>query len=487
MKTPHLAVFAFAAWLVSPAAAGPAPAEAPPVRALLITGKQNHNWRYTSRLHKDTLEATGRFAVDVTDEPAKALADAAAIGAYRVFVIDYNNEFGGDKDGSGRWGEPAESNFLKAVQGGTGVVFIHASNNAFKGWAEYEKMCGLLWRDGTGHGAFHTFPVKIVDRAHPITKGLPESFDVSDELYHKLVNTQGAKITVLAEAYADKESGGSGQSEPMALVLMYGKGRVFHTPLGHVWDGSWDSKASVSNPWFKSLVCRGTEWAATGDVTTGPEWKDVRTHNTLTPEEKAAGWVLLYDGSSAPKFRGYKKDALPAQWKFDGGVLHRPPGEGGGDIVTLDEYADFEFACDYMIAKGGNSGIVYRTTEDHDYCWETGPELQILDNGSHPDNAKGKTMAGALYDLMACAYDVARPPGEWNHVVIKVQGPRIEHWLNGWKVIDCDLAGEAYKEAHAASKWVKMPDFAKRAKGHIALQDHGDEVWFRDIKVRELK
>jgi hypothetical protein len=276
----------------------------------------------------------------------------------------------------------------------------------------------------------------------------------------------------------------------MAMTLSFGKGRVFHTPLGHVWKGSDNQKASIHDPQFKVLLARGAEWAATGAVTLGTEIRDVREHNVLTPDETQAGWKLLFDGKSAASWRGFKKEALPDKgWIVRDGMLVRDPaaGDGVGDMVTRDEFGDFEFACEWRVNKGGNSGIMYRCDEKHTYPWETGPEMQILDDSGHADGKKDKTRAGTLYDLFPCGYDVCRPAGEWNHARVVCRGTRIEHWLNGFKVVDVDTASETYKAARAASKWVKYPDHNTLPKGRIALQDHGDEVGFRNLKVRELK
>ncbi len=450
-----------------------------PVRALLLTGQNNHNWQYTSRVHADTLEATGRFKVDIADDSPGVLSKS--LSDYAVFVLDYNGP---------RWGEPAETNFLNAVRNGAGVVIVHASNNAFVGWTEYEKVCGFMWiNDTTSHGDFHTFDVKYVNQDHPILKGLPGMKAHPDELYHKLVNTQGVKFDLLAEAFSSPQSRGTGQDEPMAMTMQYGKGRVFHTPLGHVWKGSDSQKASISDPQFKLLFARGTEWAATGAVTIGTEVKEMRTHNVLSKEESAAGWKLLFDGTSTAQWRGFKKEAFPTQgWVVKEGAIVRVPGnEGAGDLVTKDEFGDFEFACEWKVNTGGNSGIMYRCDEKHSYPWETGPEMQILDDAGHADGKKEKTRAGTLYDLIPCAFDVCRPAGEWNSARVVCRGTKIEHWLNGFKVVDVDTASDAYTTAKAASKWTKYPDHNTLLKGRIALQDHGDEVSFRNIKVRELK
>lgn len=452
------------------------------IKTLLVTGHNNHNWQYTSRVHADTLEATGKFKVDITETPASTLADPKKVAEYKLIVLDYN-----DSHQAKRWGQPAEAVFADAVRNGTGLVSIHSANNAFDGWADYEKMIGLMWREGTGHGKFHEFEVAIVEPGHPIMQGLPAANPTIDELYHNLINTQKAPFKLLAQAMSSKESGGTGKNEPMALTLEFGKGRVFHTPLGHTWTGDERSKASVCTPFFRSLLVRGAEWAATGSVTSGPSWADVRQHNTLTDQEKADGWELLFDGTKPPALRGFKKDHLPARWKVENGTITLAKGDGeGGDIVTLGEYSDFEFAVDWRVEKGGNSGIMYHSTEDHNYPWETGPEMQILDNANHNDGKKAKTSAGALYDVKECAFDVARPAGEWNSARVVCKGTRVEHWLNGKLVVEVDTASEDYKQRFKQSKFTGMPDYNTRPKGHIALQDHGDIVSFRNIKVLDL-
>jgi type 1 glutamine amidotransferase len=462
-----------------------APAQSPvPINTLLITGHNNHNWQFTSRLHKDTLEATGRFAVDITDTPQTTLADAAALAQYQLLVLDYN-----DYNDPKRWGDAAEQNFVDAVRSGTDVVAIHSANNAFKGWTEYEQMLGLMWREGTGHGPFHPFDVTFFNRHHPITQNLPDLIGHPDELYHRLVNSQAVSYEVIAEAESLHENGGSGQTEPMAIVLKFGKGRIFATALGHVWTNEEKTKASVCDPQFKALLCRGAEWAATGEVTLGPKWEDVVSHNVLSAKERADGWTLLFDGISTANFRGYKQDSVPAKgWVVRDGMLIVEQSGGGGDLVTIEQYGDFEFECDWKVKPGGNSGIIYRCTEDHEYSWQTGLEMQILDNAGHADGKEPKTSAGSLYAILSPApgKDLVRPAGEWNRSRIVARGSKIEHWLNGFKILEIDMSSDEYKQLRSQSKWTKHPEMGTRAHGHIALQDHGDEVAFRAIKVRPL-
>jgi type 1 glutamine amidotransferase len=482
MNTPILAAVACTSLFAAAARAETAEA---PIKTLIITGYNNHNWQYTSRVHKDTLEGCGRFQVDITDDPKAFLADASKLSQYKLFVLDYNDSQARTPQ---RWGDAAEKNFTAAVRNGTGVVAIHSANNAFTGWKDYEQMMALMWvKDTTGHGKYHEFKVEFTDHGHPITKGLPD-FTTTDELYHKLVNTQDVKFAKLAQAFDAKDIGGTEQNEPMALVHEFGSGRVFATALGHVWGGPDDPKGSITNPGFKTLLVRGAEWAATGAVTLPTEWKDVQPHNTLTDAEKAAGWTLLFDGTATKGLKGYKQDKMPDKgWAVTDGTLRHAAGGGGGDLSTTKEYGDFEFCCDWKATPGANSGIIYRVIESPEYTWQTGREMQILDNDKHADGKKPKTRAGTMYDLFATSAEVCRPAGEWNHACVVCKGTHLEHWLNGIKVVDVDTTSDEYKKALAASKFKDMTGFGTSLKGHICLQDHGDEVWFRDIKVRELK
>jgi len=460
------------------------PAAATKIRTLLITGVNNHNWQFTSRVHEDTLEATGLFDVDVTEDPAASLADATSLAAYQLFVIDYN-----DYDAPKRWPPQAEQNFTTAVQTrGVGVVAIHSANNSFKGWGEYESMLGLLWREGAGHGEFHTFDVTFADADHPITKGLPTSFSQPDELYHGLTKAKDAPYKLLAQAMSSRASKGTGKDEPMAFTLQAGKGRIFATPLGHVWTGQAPTKQSVISPGFRTLLARGAEWAATGNVTLPSTWSDVRVHNKLSEKEVADGWTLLFDGVRPLGLRAFRGTAMPSEgWVIADGMLTHEAGRGGGDIATAEQYADFEFSCDWRAAPGANSGVIYRCAEDQDFPWRTGAEMQILDDVGHKDGKQANRSAGALYDLIGPSADVVRPANEWNTASMLIVGSRTQYFLNGVKVVDVDTKGDVYKAAYVKSKWPTMPTYGTTTTGHICLQDHGDLVSFRNLKVRRIK
>ncbi|MGH7151259.1 MAG: 3-keto-disaccharide hydrolase [Planctomycetota bacterium] len=206
--------------------------------------------------------------------------------------------------------------------------------------------------------------------------------------------------------------------------------------------------------------------------------------NTLTEAEKAQGWRLLFDGKTTAGWRGFKQTSCPAGWKVVDGALGRTA--QAGDIVTEEEFESFELSLEWKVAKGGNSGIFFGVSEDHGSVWETGPEFQVLDNALHKDGGDPKTSAGANYALHAPAKDATRPPGEWNVARIRVEGAKVEHWLNGVKLLSYELGSAEWKALVGASKFKSMPDYGTRRRGRLALQDHGDSVEYRSIKIRTL-
>lgn len=214
--------------------------------------------------------------------------------------------------------------------------------------------------------------------------------------------------------------------------------------------------------------------------------------NMLTDAERAEGWQLLFDGQSADGWRAFGGDAMPAQWTIADGALHFDPSvEGeGGDIITDETYDNFEFVFDWKIGECGNSGVFYHVTESEEFTGvpQTGPEYQILDNTCHPDAENGPDRhAGANYALNAPSTDVTKPAGEWNTSRIVINGPMVEHWLNGEKVVEYELWSDAWKESVAASKFGQWADYGMARTGHIALQDHNDPVWYRNLKIRPLE
>ena len=189
---------------------------------------------------------------------------------------------------------------------------------------------------------------------------------------------------------------------------------------------------------------------------------------------------VLFDGSSLDAWRGYDSQEVPDSWKIEDGALTRSG--SGGDIMTKETYGDFELALEWKISPGGNSGIIYRAREGDPAAYYSGPEFQILDDAAHADADK-RTLAGTLYGLYARQEDCTKPAGDWNSAKIVIRNNRVEHWLNGKKVVDCEFGSDDWNERVANSKFAAWEQFGKTAKGHIALQDHGNPVWYRNITI----
>jgi len=218
--------------------------------------------------------------------------------------------------------------------------------------------------------------------------------------------------------------------------------------------------------------------------------------NTLTEAEVTDGWKLLFDGTTSEGWRGYKKEHFPAAWEIADGTIHMlGSGRGeagsadGGDILYDEEFQNFTLKLEWKISKGGNSGIFYLGQEELDYIWKTAPEMQVLDNENHPDAKLGKDgnrQAGSLYDLIPAKPQNAKPVGEWNQVEIIVYKGTVVHKQNGETVVEYHLWTPDWNELVAGSKFPGLnPDWANVAsKGYFGLQDHGDDVWFRNIKIK---
>ena len=206
--------------------------------------------------------------------------------------------------------------------------------------------------------------------------------------------------------------------------------------------------------------------------------------NDLTSAEVELGWELLFDGETLEGWHLYGRPEETTGWEVDDGTLARTG--SGGDLVTAGVYTDFELRLQWRISEGGNSGVFFRVADEQDAVWRTGPEMQVLDNARHPDGRNGYTSAGANYALHAPPTDSTRDVGEWNDVHILVQGPHVEYWLNGLLQCRYELGSEEWERLVAASKFASMPLYGREPSGRIALQDHGDLVWYRNVKIREL-
>lgn len=239
---------------------------------------------------------------------------------------------------------------------------------------------------------------------------------------------------------------------------------------------------------FSCLACGSPDTALSG---TGPTPAPPPETPTATGE-----WTSLFNGENLDGWHTYGQPGqIGSAWKIDDGAIHLDVSDkegwqanNGGDIVTDRAYENYEFELEWKIGKCGNSGIIYNVqeTDEYDYPWMTGPEMQILDNSCHPDAEIVTHRAGDLYDLVSVKEENVRPAGEWNQVKLVVRPGRVEHWLNGVRQVVYDNTDDEWARMIADSKFKDMDNWGTFTGGKISLQDHGDPVWFRNIRIREL-
>ncbi|MFC2120874.1 DUF1080 domain-containing protein [Bacteroidota bacterium] len=207
--------------------------------------------------------------------------------------------------------------------------------------------------------------------------------------------------------------------------------------------------------------------------------------NKLTRKEKAAGWELLFDGKTADKWRNYKDDEVKGWDIEDGNLIAR--GRGEGDIITKEQFENFELYIEWKIGEKANSGIFFNVVEGEKdgTVYATGPEYQLLDDASSPDT-DAKLISGANYDMHPAKNGKVKPLNEYNSSRIIVNNGQVEHWLNGTKVVQYQLWTDQWKKDVQNSKWKNYPNYGKHKKGHLGIQDHGGEIYFRNIKVKRL-
>ena len=222
---------------------------------------------------------------------------------------------------------------------------------------------------------------------------------------------------------------------------------------------------SLSGKW---IVMQDGAEAATGD------WSATRKIET----------EILFDGNSMDNFRGYKEEAISDGWSIEDKTLHF--NGTGSDIITKKEYGSFELTFDWKVSEGGNSGVMYRVSLGDKKPYLSGPEYQVLDDNKHRDGKKPSTSAGALYALHVPQNKQLNAVGKWNKSKIVLNGKKVEHWLNGTKVVDAEIGSDDWKEKVEASKFKSWEKFGKNKKGHLCFEDHGNKVWYRSITVDVL-
>jgi hypothetical protein len=207
--------------------------------------------------------------------------------------------------------------------------------------------------------------------------------------------------------------------------------------------------------------------------------------NQLSSEEQAQGWQLLFNGKDMSQWRNFKKADLSDKWQIEDGAMKLTSG-GGGDILTKQQYQNFELMLDWKIAEAGNSGIFVLANETGNMIYSNAPEIQILDNERHSDNQLASHRSGSLYDMIASPPSSHKKAGEWNTVKIHLQHSVLTIWQNGVQTAKVTIDSPEWQKLLAASKFATWQGFAKAKSGHIGLQDHGDQVWFKNIKIKEL-
>jgi hypothetical protein len=208
--------------------------------------------------------------------------------------------------------------------------------------------------------------------------------------------------------------------------------------------------------------------------------------NTLSAAERSAGWKLLFDGSSTSGWRAYQADSMPQAWRVaNGSIIKNVPTR---DIVTRDQFGDFELVFDWKVATGGNSGVFYRATEEYERVYWSAAEYQLLDDPNAPDGRNRITSAGAAHSLYPSPAGIVKPAGEWNTARIVADGAHVEHWLNGQKLLEYELWSPDWSARVKASKFAVWPNFGRATRGYIAIQgDHRGDLEVRNIKIRELR
>lgn len=219
----------------------------------------------------------------------------------------------------------------------------------------------------------------------------------------------------------------------------------------------------------------------------------IKEPNEVPEIKDESGWMTLFDGTSYEHWRGYLQEDMPTQWGIEDGAMVFTPGEKhGNNIITKQKFESFVLSLEWKISEGGNSGFFWGVHEDKNLkeAYQTGPEIQILDNDRHPD-AKANPkfhQAGALYDMVQPSQDVCKPAGKWNTCVLKIDHGNNQGkvTLNGTEIAEFPVHGESWNNLVASSKFKDWEYFGKFQIGHIGLQDHGDKVWFRNVKIKEL-
>ncbi len=487
-------------------------ADGQPLKTLLIDGQNNHAWQITTPLIQATLESGGLCEVTVVTSPGKKqdLSDFnPTFEGYDVVVSNYNGK---------PWNEATQKAFEAYVSGGGGFVTVHAADNSFPNWDAYNKMIGLggwggrtekdgplvRWKEdqqkftrdnspgkGGTHGRRKPFQIVVREKNHPITEGLPPSFmQVADELYGRL-RGPAANMTVLATAYSNPQTGGTGEHEPILMTIDYGKGRVFHTTLGH-------DLPAMNGLAFQTSLRRGTQWAANGtvslpavsgkvltskDAASGEPANAAQTEATSPagaeaamtgpPSLEANDWVSLFDGKS---LSGWTQKNGTASYRVEDGAIVGKTATGSPNSFLCSDknYTDFELTFEVNVDKALNSGVQIRSKTREEGGRVYGPQVEIEGNPGESGYIYGEATGRGWITKEQPIKD-AYQNDQFNRFRVRAVGDRIQTWVNDTKIAD-----------------IVDPESAR--EGFLGLQVHGIpknagpyEVRWKDIRVRSLK
>jgi len=403
-------------------------------------------------------------------------------GLQRVFVEKINGAYQGC---AFRFTQGLEAGVNRSLWGPDGALYVGQIGNPGNWGQEGKLFYGLQKLAPTGQAAFEMLAVRIksngleIELTEPLRPGdgvRPEDYEIRQWRYVPTQQYGGPKVD---EETLPVRSVHVSADRRRAFLELPGM-KPNHMVYVH-----------IARP-FVSLTNRAlwtTEsWCTVNAIPTNAvgDPGQVIAMNTLTPEERAAGWRLLFDGKTTKGWHNYNKRTLDNRWRVEDGALTLIA-KGGADIVTAQQFDNFELSYEWKIAPGGNSGVLFHVKQGkYDYVWRTGPEMQVLDDDAHPDGRLPSHRAGANYDLQAPRYSATKPVGTFNLARLVVDNGHVEHWLNGQKVVEYELWSDQWKAQVAASKFAAMPDYGMARSGHIALQDHGDRVWYRNVKIRRL-